>query len=142
MKSGSKAFVLYNKKLLLILRDDKPDIPFPNVWNLPGGGIEEGETPEEAIKRELKEEICVVPKYIEFIGEEEYSSGVTAYRFASFLTDEEKTQVKHGDEGQRLDFFTMDEAEKLNLTPIFREYFDKNKDKIRALVEEKKLFRI
>lgn len=38
------------KKILLIKRRDVP------VWVLPGGGIEENESPEEAVKRELKEE--------------------------------------------------------------------------------------
>ncbi len=45
-------------ELLLMLRDDKPTIPFPNQWSTIGGHIEPGETPEEAIKREAKEELC------------------------------------------------------------------------------------
>ncbi|MBT3338942.1 MAG: NUDIX domain-containing protein [Anaerolineae bacterium] len=45
------------KELLLLLRDDKPDIPCPNHWSLVGGAVEEGETPEEAAHRELFEEI-------------------------------------------------------------------------------------
>ena len=48
-----------NGKLLIYLRDNKPDISFPNHWDLFGGIIEEGETPEEALVREVKEELGI-----------------------------------------------------------------------------------
>ena len=53
------AIILENDegKFLLYLRDNKPDIPFPDHWDLIGGHIEEGETPEEALVREVKEEL-------------------------------------------------------------------------------------
>jgi len=38
-----------NNRLLIYLRDDQPDIPFPNHWDLFGVHVEEGETPEEAL---------------------------------------------------------------------------------------------
>lgn len=43
-------------RILLMLRDDKPDIPFPNHWDIIGGQVEKGETPEQAVIREVKEE--------------------------------------------------------------------------------------
>jgi len=46
-------------KLLIYLCDDKPTIPFPNHWDLFGGHVETGETPERALCRELEEEIHV-----------------------------------------------------------------------------------
>ena len=47
------------KQILLYLRDDKPSIPFPAHWDLFGGHVEEDETPEEALVREIKEELDI-----------------------------------------------------------------------------------
>lgn len=41
----------------MLLRDDKPDIPYPNMWDLPGGHMEKGERPRECICREMREEL-------------------------------------------------------------------------------------
>jgi 8-oxo-dGTP diphosphatase len=43
-------------EVLLLLRDNKSTITFPNHWTLIGGKVEDGETPETAAHRELKEE--------------------------------------------------------------------------------------
>lgn len=48
-----------NNRLLIYLRDEKPEIPFPGYWDLFGGRVEEGETPEVALVRELKEELGI-----------------------------------------------------------------------------------
>ena len=55
------AIILENDKreLLLYLRDNKPGIPFPNHWDLIGGHLEDGETPGEALVREVKEELNI-----------------------------------------------------------------------------------
>jgi len=46
-------------KLLIYLRDDKPEIPFPNHWDLFGGHVEAGETPDGALVREVREELNI-----------------------------------------------------------------------------------
>jgi 8-oxo-dGTP diphosphatase len=46
-------------RLLIYLRDHKSEIPFPNHWDFFGGHLEDGETPEEALVREVKEELNV-----------------------------------------------------------------------------------
>lgn len=44
-------------RVLLQLRDDKPDIESPDLWSLFGGGLDEGESPEAGMLREVEEEI-------------------------------------------------------------------------------------
>jgi 8-oxo-dGTP diphosphatase len=44
-------------KLLMQLRDNIPTILYPGYWALFGGHIEPGETPEDAVVREIREEI-------------------------------------------------------------------------------------
>ncbi|MEG3438219.1 NUDIX hydrolase [Pannus brasiliensis CCIBt3594] len=50
-----------NGRFLMQLRDDIPSIHYPGVWGLFGGHLEPGESPEEALKRELWEEIHYRP---------------------------------------------------------------------------------
>ncbi len=49
-------------RYLLQIRDDKPGILHPGAFGLFGGGIEPGESAEEAMRRELEEEIGHVPR--------------------------------------------------------------------------------
>jgi 8-oxo-dGTP diphosphatase len=71
------AIILENDKgeFLLYLRDNKPDIPFPNHWDLIGGHVEEGETPEEALVREVKEELDIDLKDYSFYKKYECLTG-------------------------------------------------------------------
>ena len=46
-----------SRHVLLLLRDNDKEIPFPNCWDLPGGHVEVDETPRECIQREMREEL-------------------------------------------------------------------------------------
>lgn len=54
-------------QFLLQLRDNISTIVHPGTWALFGGHLESGETPEEAVKREIKEEInYIIPSLQKF----------------------------------------------------------------------------
>lgn len=53
------AALLFHEGRLLICQRS-PDDDFPNQWEFPGGKIEPGENPAEALRRELEEELGIV----------------------------------------------------------------------------------
>ncbi len=53
----SVGLLIKDNKILLGLRDFKGDSG--NLWEFPGGGVEAGEHPREAMIRELKEELSI-----------------------------------------------------------------------------------
>ena len=59
MRNRAGGILIENGKLLLMHRIKTVDGKTREYYVVPGGGIEEGETLEEATKRELKEEIGI-----------------------------------------------------------------------------------
>ena len=55
----SRAQCIVHRKNRILMVKQKYSKDDHEFWCLPGGAIEEGETPEEAAIRELKEECCV-----------------------------------------------------------------------------------
>ena len=65
------AFLIKGDKVLLGLRSKQKSLA-PGTWDISGGHCEDGETIEQALVRELKEEIGVTPvnfRHIASIGE-------------------------------------------------------------------------
>lgn len=100
MRDGASAVIVCENKVLLFHRDNNPEISFPNCWQLPGGGIEDGESPFATVQRELSEEVTHVPKNLIPVG---YFDNVLGknYIYIAFVTDEESKLFKHNPgEGQ------------------------------------------
>ena len=104
------------REILLMLRDDEKIIPYPNTWYIPGGVVEDGEIVEEALFREVKEELnlkaesCSLIRIYDWEEKQEY-----IYRVKLEL---EPGKVTLG-EGQKIRFFS--EKEILNMELAFHD---------------------
>ncbi|MGK7933196.1 MAG: NUDIX domain-containing protein [Microcystaceae cyanobacterium] len=68
-RSGAIAILYRENRFLLQLRDNFPHIVFPNQWTMFGGHIEPEEPPEEAIYREIWEEVHYKADKFSFFGQ-------------------------------------------------------------------------
>ena len=57
LRRAVRAIILTEDDHVLLCRHTNPDPPGRAVWAAPGGGIERGETPLAALRRELREEV-------------------------------------------------------------------------------------
>jgi 8-oxo-dGTP diphosphatase len=145
-KNGAKVLIMSPDKILLFHRDDIPTIPCPDQWQLVGGGIDDGETPEEALVREAKEEVCFDLINFEFIAKINGYFGEYVWFYVAFIDKDQEKLFVHGDgEGQEIGWFTIEESLKINLTPATRilieEYVTEIKKimKTRIITEFKKI---
>jgi len=75
-----KAIIVKDRKILILKRAKEEDC-FKEMWDIPGGKINFGEMPEDALKREVKEETGLEIEIIKPI------------RVWSFFKNNGKTQV-------------------------------------------------
>lgn len=112
-----------NNELLLYLRDNKPGIPFPQHWDLIGGHVEDGETPEEALVREVKEELDIDLKEYKFFKKFEVFEG-DAYPNIKFIYTGriniplEEIRLL---EGERPQYFRYEEIPHLKFANVLKE---------------------
>jgi 8-oxo-dGTP diphosphatase len=109
-------FVNARGEVLLQLRDNIPTIRFANYWGCIGGGIEQGETPEQAVLREVDEELGIAPEGHEYLGSWRRMSG-DIHIYASRLDATADSLMPGLTEGQRVAWHTPQAAMMLPLVP-------------------------
>ena len=117
-QGSSIIFVNDERKILLFLRDDLPSIPYPDMWDVPGGHVEKNERPEQCIVREMKEEMNLTLDEFELFSKIEFEDRIeyTFWARANFNIAEMVLL-----EGQKLKWFTKDEAKRTQLAYGFNE---------------------
>ena len=114
-----------NNEILCALRS--PIMTLPNMWEFPGGKVEQEETPEEALKRELVEELKIETEIGNYIETSIYEyPNVTvklmAY-FATVISGEIKLSVH--DEAK---WISISEVENFKFAPADIPFIEKLKE--------------
>jgi 8-oxo-dGTP diphosphatase len=118
------AIILENPagEILLMLRDNKPEIPFPDHWDIFGGHVEEGETPDQALVREVKEELDIDLKEYAFFRKYECLTG-DAYENTKYIYSG-KIDIPIDRitlyEGQRAQYFRKEDIAKVRFANIIK----------------------
>ena len=110
---GCKIALICGDSVLTILRDDKPSIPCPNMWELPGGGREGNESPFECAAREVYEELGIHLDEDCLLWSKAYPSMLYKGRQSVFmvgeLSQEQFDNIVFGDEGQGYKLMSIEE---------------------------------
>lgn len=135
--TGCKIALFCGDKLLTILRDDKLNIPYPNTWELPGGGREGDESPFECVAREVYEELGIHLTEDCLLWSKVYPSmlfeGKESVFLVGKLTQEQFYKIVFGDEGQGYKLMGIEEflgSDKAvpQLQERVRDYMEENYD--------------
>ena len=111
--TGCKIALICGDKVLTILRDDKDDIPCPNMWELPGGGREGNESPFECATREVYEELGIHLDEDCLLWSKIYPSVIFKDKQSVFmvgqLSQDQFDSITFGDEGQAYKLMNIEE---------------------------------
>lgn len=101
--TACKLAYILEDRLLVYLRDDFAHIPFPNMWDFPGGMREGNETPEQCVLRELEEEFSIKLDESRLIYKKvgvNFNNTGNSYFFVAYGKQEEIDAIVFSDEGQ------------------------------------------
>lgn len=107
-------------KLLLHHRDDKPGIAHPGCWAGFGGAVEEGESIEEALRREVLEETGLVVQEPRLLTEAVDVEGGGRLVSIFYITGGISPEQIDLHEGAGVGVHSLEELDDLDVTPFVR----------------------
>lgn len=130
-----------DNKILMGKKDPAKGGVWPGVWHIPGGGLDQGETLEEAVSREVREEAgidiseaCIIPLNRSFTGVTEKTLKSTGERVlchmlfnhfeVRFELNANDIQTRPGDDLVELRWFDLEELKNVEQIPGSREWFE------------------
>lgn len=113
---GVSVAILHEGRFLLVRRGREPSI---GLYAFPGGRVDDGETDEQAVRRELAEETGISVEHLAPL--RQYllpgAAGHPAFRLLVFRGYRPSGTVKAGDDAAEAAWFRMDEMERLPIIP-------------------------
>lgn len=109
------AAILQDGKILAMQRSETMSLPL--LWEFPGGKIEDGESKEEALVREIKEELTVDIEIVDYINTASYDyefGQVTLSVYTAKITEGSLKLKEHADHK----WLTKDELNDLDWAPV------------------------
>ncbi|GGL81341.1 NUDIX hydrolase [Wenxinia marina] len=107
---GAKVALFVGERLVIMRRDDRPDIDYPGLLDFPGGGREGDETPLETVVRETREEVGLRLTEADMVWRRDFVSvsapGWTVWFYVARLSASAEADIVLGDEGQGWELMT------------------------------------
>lgn len=124
LKEIAHAVLLVDDAYVLQLRDDIPGIAARGMWALFGGALEDGESPEIGLRREISEELGILLPECHLLWRvdrhSEFWRRIVRYWF--FVADVTPIWPSHVvREGQAARLFRFDELPSSGVPPLIRE---------------------
>jgi ADP-ribose pyrophosphatase len=125
--------VISGGKILLEKRKNEPG---KGKWSIPGGLVDLGESPEQAVIREVKEETCLAvdaPRHIDVVSDVSLDeNGKIKYHFViiDYLVAVKGGEVKAASDAEALEWVPFSEVEAYDLTRSFRAFFRRNRQSL------------
>jgi len=101
-------------KILLARR--KPGSHLEGFWEFPGGKVETGETPEQALVRELAEEFSIRTRTGAFVAESVYDYGAKRIHLMAYFSTHLDGEIIL-DSHDKIQWVSVDEIEFFQLAP-------------------------
>jgi mutator protein MutT len=133
---GVGAIIVCDGKLLLEKRKNEPG---KGKWSIPGGLVELGESVEQTVVREVKEETGLEvekPEHIDVVDNVvRDEDGKVKYHFViiDYFVKLKGGTVKAMSDAEELRWVSLGEVEKYDLTKTFRAFFQRNRQKLEKL---------
>jgi|SRR3989344_672019 len=129
VKATAGCILIKDNKVLLTKRKVRIE---NDKWCIPGGHMDIGETPEETVRRETKEETGLNIKNLKFLSyENEFMPELKNHSLVLMFQGTPEGKESNNDEVSEQKWFTKEEALKLDLAfnhkDILIKYFNKTK---------------
>ncbi len=122
VRATATALLVREGRVLLGRRTSK--VRFAGLWDAFGGHIERGESPEEALRRELREELAIdvtLARILHIYEDIDPTSGETFRHHLFLVTGWDGEPGIANEEHSEIRWYRPDEVAELNLMPSLKE---------------------